>query len=330
MLSVVTDRWLIAQYERLLRQNLRDKFHDEFVVDIWTPGGTEQRAKVLWSADLRMWTYWTKFSDRYWNPFGISQPSKAKRVKVSPNLEVNFPLHGIDRRFAGVFLQDDGGEIGIGHRGRIGGGRKGIGKSLFMRRCPEPFEEIRDGDKQGKVALVGALDSEDLPDRFASLVRTVIKMKENPQTDGSSNRVFMQEFEGARKEYSISTLIRAWNDHGRIVNELRRQIEGLGYLVGKDQARDLYITGRGGRAAALFEVKPDFASSYVYSAIGQLKYNALEMPSATQVAVLPRKTPRGILTRLSRLGIRSITFTMTKKRVVFDDLAGRLRSLAKS
>jgi hypothetical protein len=137
-------------------------------------------------------------------------------------------------------------------------------------------------------------------------------------------KLFVPEFEGARKKYSVSSPIQASVDHGRIVNELKRQVEALGYAAYRDQARDLFVMNRG-RVAVLFEAKPDFGSTYLYSAIGQLKYNTLEVASAKQVAVLPVATPKDVLRRLRRLSIESITFTMTGKRVAFNDLDRKLK-----
>jgi 5-methylcytosine-specific restriction protein A len=62
---------------------------------------------------------------RYWNAFGTRNPKQNKMVPIG--CEINFPLFGIDRRVSGGVAEDETGRLSLVHRGRIGGGRKGIG-----------------------------------------------------------------------------------------------------------------------------------------------------------------------------------------------------------
>jgi 5-methylcytosine-specific restriction protein A len=68
---------------------------------------------------------------RNWNAFGLAN---QLIIKGSNKIvaEVNVALDGESKQVAGLFVQDDSGNILLVHRGKIGGGRKGIGKAAFL------------------------------------------------------------------------------------------------------------------------------------------------------------------------------------------------------
>jgi hypothetical protein len=269
-----------------------------------------------------MWTCPQKDRHKFWNGFGVLSEAK----KLSPNLEINFPLEGIDRRVNGVFLTERD-DVAVGYRGHIGGGRKGVGKSLFIRKYSEPLVEIQDGDRLAEVALVERIDSDDLSKRLAWLMKQVIQMKKlRLRKSPTPSEHFIPEFEGPRKPYSISSQIHAVVLHGRIVNALRSQVEELGLYVQRDQAHDLYRIDRSKRMIASFEIKPEYSPYDIYTAIGQLKYHTVGS-DAMQFAVLPEYTPRKSLLKLRRLGIESITFAMKDGAVDFHHLARKMKPL---
>lgn len=65
---------------------------------------------------------------KHWNAFGRLRPGSSSNIIV----EVNIVPSGINRRIAGVFAKEDDGAVALFHRGRIGGGRKGIGPGAFL------------------------------------------------------------------------------------------------------------------------------------------------------------------------------------------------------
>jgi len=266
--------------------------------------------------------------NRFWNAFGSTSPLDTRTLEIV--CEINFPYHGIDRRIAGVFLTDEAtGEIWVGHRGLIGGGRKGIGKTRFLENY-ERTSLVKDGDTQSEVAAIGALGNEKLPKYVAEFIHKVEWIKEQPHAKLAPPEPggFVPEFSGEKK-YAIATPITAVVHHGLIVEELAHQIGSLGFKVGNDSLRDLFIVNGKGEMTEVFEVKPDFSRPYLYSAIGQLKYNALDSPEAKQVVVLPRQTPKAVLSKLRRIGIENVTFTLKKDSVRFHNLSVVLRHLRK-
>lgn len=69
---------------------------------------------------------------KYWNAFGLS---KDLRLTGSNSIaaEVNVPLEGASGLVAGQFVIDsESNNLMLVHSGKIGGGRKGIGKSAFL------------------------------------------------------------------------------------------------------------------------------------------------------------------------------------------------------
>jgi len=68
-------------------------------------------------------------SERYWCCFGSTiEPAHSLNIAC----EINMPREGVNRHCAGAFLRDESGRIYLGHSGKIGGGRKGIGKAAFL------------------------------------------------------------------------------------------------------------------------------------------------------------------------------------------------------
>jgi hypothetical protein len=130
-----------------------------------------------------------------------------------------------------------------------------------------------------------------------------------------------------RREYTVSSTIQAELNHNPIVVELSHLVRELGFTVGWDINRDLYIKGAEDQLLALFEVKPEFSLTNIYSAIGQLKYNSLGSPHAKLIAVVPVATPKRVVSRLSEIGIQTITFRKEKDRVMFQKVHENLDSL---
>jgi hypothetical protein len=121
--------------------------------------GGQQRATVYWRPGERFWTYllqvarrpespenWVAaqpsesaaggsasgvfLANRYWFCFGVTDPSATGGADIT--CEINVPYQGINRRVAGALVQDGLGQIYLTHSGKVGGGRKGIGKAPFL------------------------------------------------------------------------------------------------------------------------------------------------------------------------------------------------------
>ena len=98
--------------------------------------GGNRTLPTYWNAELEIWAAFNlnEAKDRYWCCYGTQNPSEKKMVQIA--CETNPPREGFDRRSAGVFLTDESEQIYLGHSGKIGGGRKGIGKRAFLAFYP--------------------------------------------------------------------------------------------------------------------------------------------------------------------------------------------------
>jgi hypothetical protein len=108
---------------------------------------------------------------RYWNAFGLQpvRPAPGKGIPVT--VEINFPLAEIDRRIAGIFLEDRDGKIFVAHRGNITCGRT---INIFAAGYRGPSIII---PGQGRAALVGELRSSEFPQRVRDFVREIDRIK---------------------------------------------------------------------------------------------------------------------------------------------------------
>jgi len=134
MLELVTDEkdiraaqaQLCAQLHRRLRQV------DEYTVGF--PGGSYP-LDVHTSPHCPIWhaTFLTDEKNRWINMLGLRErlnPVISNNIVVECNPEAR----GINRRTAGLFLREPtSGTFFLGHRGRVGGGQKGVGRDAFAR-----------------------------------------------------------------------------------------------------------------------------------------------------------------------------------------------------
>lgn len=118
-------------------------------------------------------------ANRYWNPFGIFDPQAPENIVVG----INFPLSGKDRSIAGAFARDETNkELEILHRGKVGGGKEGIGQSKFVEwfstNHPERMVETDDVDGNARdLILVGAVRSAGFLNDLTSFVVAVAEFK---------------------------------------------------------------------------------------------------------------------------------------------------------
>ena len=139
-------------------------------------GGSDTHT-LHWSAPLKLWVLFQKLDNRYWNAFGIMRPDPDKSLQIT--VEVNPPLEGIERKMGGAFARDPStGSLYLVHRGRIGGGQKGIGAELFWSRfrggvlLREP-----DRDEPSRVVIVGKVGAPEFPRDVAGFVHEVGRIK---------------------------------------------------------------------------------------------------------------------------------------------------------
>ena len=122
---------------------------------------------------------------RYWNALGSGPPALRRSNNIT--VEVNPAIHGVDRRVAGLFALDDKtGHTVLLHRGRIGGGRKGIGKTSFMEwysGTQVKFFDPSHDDGEESAILVADLESGEFLTQLEAFVDVVHRFKVSLKVD---------------------------------------------------------------------------------------------------------------------------------------------------
>ena len=141
-------------------------------------GGSES-VTLIWNDRLKIWALLQpgRIDNRYWCAFGLDDPHLQSLVPIT--CEINPPRFGINRRCAGLFLRDMNGVVYLAHSGKIGGGRKGIGKARFLRSYNQDDMarvEFPDGIENDYI-IIGRIDDSSLLMKLTKFVRDVAEFK---------------------------------------------------------------------------------------------------------------------------------------------------------
>ena len=148
----------------------------------WSGGNVQ--ADVYWNKVAGIWGVFRKTppqprhkgGNRFWNCFGVSEPRSDTTLSIT--VEINPPHRGENRHTAGVFLRDVVGRHYVGHSGRVGGGRPGIGLKAFRRYADGlPWQEIRTPIGARKIAAFGPLENGRLFEKLGLFIHMVAEFK---------------------------------------------------------------------------------------------------------------------------------------------------------
>jgi hypothetical protein len=124
-------------------------------------------------------------------------------------------------------------------------------------------------------------------------------------TGGVKQASFAPEFEGPRRAFRLDTVAESVCNHGTVVRHLRQLLEGKGFAVWNDRARDLVVGADSGVTQALIEVKTSTLPSDIYSGVGQLMFHGTfagkKLPR--RILVVPRGLAAHVDAVLKRLHI---------------------------
>ena len=295
--------------------------------------GNSFRNEIFYNSENRLW--YSEFLDkesaipRYWNGFGIGlQPNGTQKIIV----EINIPIEGVSGRVSGIFAKDyQSDEYLLLHRGRIGGGRRGIGKQAFKNFFRGTWVEVIEPDgKKSEAILVSRLNSPRLLDHLINFISEVNLFK-NISTRGSRNfnNSFSPEFFGTKKGTRSSDL-EYESFHGKVVNELAKYLESnftLDARVFNTKAIDLGVE-LDGQPFQIFEVKSSAESQSIYTGIGQLIFHSSNWPDLKKFLVIPTMGNSEELQRImSVLNISLIGYFINKGKVSFTNIDSVLNSL---
>lgn len=322
MIQVIQDKKIIRKLHQRFHKQLNPYLTQTINCWVGYPSGSYQD-DVRYSPRLDFWLSHFEHKNRFWNGFGLEKPIKGGMNSL--NGEINFPYQGINRKISGVFAKDDENNILVLHRGRIGGGKPGVGKSVFVDNFRGDFVTAIDGDRESEFCLVGELGSNLLPKQVANFINEIYRIKSLIKSGDTNkfaelNNFRFTEEQSGESSYDRDTTTIINRTHGIVVNELASQLEGRKYKVGNDKNRDLFIYDKK-QITNLFEIKTNTATQSIYSAVGQLIIYSIPIKNEVSLfIVLPDKLTKTVEKRLYSLGISLLYFHWANDTPTFPDL----------
>ncbi|MCI1189912.1 hypothetical protein MON38_21015 [Hymenobacter sp. DH14] len=329
MIKVIDDQRTIQQLHRRFLHKLADEFTERIACWVGFPSGNFADT-VSYSEELDIWVSSNNQPTKFWNGFGVGRPKPGSNNSLVG--EINFPFETINRRIAGAFAVEDGGKILVLHRGKIGGGKPGIGKNYFTDNYTGEWVRAWDGDRGTDFCLVAEFESPLFASQVADFIKQIQRVKRLISDDEErapfdfSDFIYSEESHGqilteSREPTTINRV------HGIVVNRLAELLVSQGLKVARDKNRDLFIH-RQSEVLMLFEVKTTLSTQAMCTAMGQLLLYSVPFPKrAFLVAVFPQKLSRKVAKRFEELGIQVLYYEWEDKKPKFLNLKKTLALL---
>jgi hypothetical protein len=174
MFTTITHSEDIAQAQRAFESRVHTSSVRSGMLAVgYQGGGREVMTHFL--DRLKIWIAFDDADNRYWNALGLGDPFKGSKAIIA---EINPPRAGLNSRVSGAFVRDAEGKVFVVHRGRVGGGRKGIGKEAFLAWYDGALALTKDGSQHNSVIVIGALDDPALLDNLALFINKVATFKD--------------------------------------------------------------------------------------------------------------------------------------------------------
>jgi len=326
MLSVVTAKAEIKKCQNRFVKNIKNHLKNKKKMVVGFHGGSLEN-DIYFNKEL--WFSGQTITDvgvpRYWNAFGLQiNQNTAQSIVV----EINPQIEGKNKSVAGLFGRDDKtGEYFLLHRGKVGGGRKGIGKSAFRDWHRGDWLEVECEDSSEEAILLGNIESPQLIKNITKFTQEVDKFKKEvssgklSRTPPLKNKAisFSPEFRGKKKGHSYEVGSYSSN-HGLVVDGILEFLRTeLGINEGSifnNQFIDIGVMS-GKRVTHIFEVKTSTDRQSIYTGIGQLMFHSCEETAAIKTLVLPaaRNKPGELEKYLHNLGIAVMYFEVKQGKV---------------
>lgn len=341
MLQLIANSKEKRSAQRELERQLKQQLEAEGDLNIGHRGGNFQ-----WPVHSNgPGKLWGAFGDapsdspvpRFWNGFGVFDPASSQTIVV----EINIATASNHESVAGFYARDvSTGDIFLMHSGKIGGGKPGVGKSLFLEWSPaELVKAYKDEGGYREGLIVGRVNSADIAARIWRFVCDVrafkkavdageFETREHKQEAAIYERLeeYNRESSGIRKG-KRSGLFEYVTYHGDVVDKLkeeRNSRKAEGETVSNSKLVDLRVTKRGA-LTEVYEVKTSVGLQALYGAIGQLMTHSWsEGGKVAKILVIPadEDVPPIINRVLLGLGISMRRYRLSKSlgetRVVLD------------
>jgi hypothetical protein len=254
----------------------------------------------------------------------MGKPQESSILSITA--EINFPWAGIDRKTGGAFARDFWGNIFVIHRGKIGGGKKGVGKSLFEHSYRGVWSFMEDGKAVTQVAIIGAFTSNRFALQAAQFVKKIEKLKStatiSAQTEINFSEItFREDLVGSAPCSAEDEIISAC-DRDLVISELASQLQRRKLKIGNDIERELFVVDPSkNRISHIFEVLTDTKEKNVLAAAAKL---LLQTSAAAlnplPILVLPEDKTDDYKQEMQRLNISVTGFCWEGEKIVFPEL----------
>jgi hypothetical protein len=325
MLTLVDNYSELIKCHKLFEKRIKEAKSKKYDLTLGFHGGNAKEI-VTWFPEYKFWirlAEMKKAKQTFWNPLGTKDPATVNQAGIT--VEMNYIIGNGEKRGAG-FAKDDNGNFFLFHRGNIGGGRKGIGKTLFINNYRGSLREVKEPNGIALVAVVGNLLSERFIRQVGVFVYEIKRIKNLRPTDAISsaqqnriNKIFNSEFSG-KKNYKIKVKVSATCDHGLLVDGLNKLLNEKKLKTANDKNRDLYVLNKNGVITAVYEFKTSHSSTDIYTAVGQLLVNNITISNRTKkFIVIPKGYNKYLKVIFEKLNINVIDYAWQNERLNFSE-----------
>jgi hypothetical protein len=324
MLKVIEDQPVIKKYVRQFVKGFKPFVDEEIKVKLGHQGASFP-AKVLWSKKLGIWKFSRTIKGiRYWNAFGVGKPLESNLLSITA--EINFPWAGIDRKTGGAFARDYWGNIFVIHRGKIGGGKKGVGKALFEHSYRGVWSFMEDEKAVTQVAIIGALNSHRFALQAAQFVKKIEKLKSTARTSTQteinfSEITFREDLVGSAPHSTEDEIIFAC-DRDLVISDLAALLQRQKLKIGNDTERELFVVDPSkNRISHIFALVTDTSEKNILAAAAKLLLQtSVDVGNPLPVLVLPEDKIADYEQEMQRINISIAAFCWEGEKVVFPEL----------
>ncbi|MDQ7054502.1 MAG: hypothetical protein Q9P14_17050 [candidate division KSB1 bacterium] len=152
MLRLITNEKEIQACQKKIETQLKKDLPFQKTAIIGFQGGQVTREIVFKD---KLWYSTDVLKDntpRFWNAFGFHEKNQ-KHVNIT--VEINIVFEGRTKRVAGLVAKDERtGKCFLLHRGKIGGGKKGVGRDSFKNWYRGTWVEVIDDHGNEEEAIL--------------------------------------------------------------------------------------------------------------------------------------------------------------------------------
>lgn len=175
MLRAIVDQKRVAKIQKSFKKEMLRHLRKSCWLNFGHKGGNitlkAYHDEDLWFATKRLLS-----PNCYWNVYGLNPSSSKQNINT---VQINVPVKGINRSIGGLFAEDAcTKKIYLLHRGKVGGGRKGIGKSEFISWYKGKIVTVDELDGHlSKLLMVTSIRGPHIDQKIAQFVMKVDQFK---------------------------------------------------------------------------------------------------------------------------------------------------------